>query len=76
MNAMHAELFEPLTIGRNRLRNRIVVPPMVQLRPLTSPQTVAWYRRMAAGGAAMVIVEATSAYMSNKAATLLLPRVP
>ena len=59
MNAMHAELFEPLTIGRNRLRNRIVVPPMVQLRPLTSPQTVAWYRRMAAGGAAMVIVEAT-----------------
>jgi len=32
---------------------------MVQCRPLTSAEGVAWYRRLAAGGAGLVIVEAT-----------------
>ncbi len=32
---------------------------MVQNRPITSPQGIAWYRRLSAGGAALVIVEAT-----------------
>ena len=59
MNPQHAELFAPLKIGRLELRNRIVAPPMVQVRPIASPEGVAWYRRLAAGGAGLVIVEAT-----------------
>ncbi len=56
----HAELFSPLRIGRVELKNRIVAPPMVQVRPITSTEGIAWYRRLAAGGAGLVIVEATS----------------
>ncbi len=56
----HAELFSPLGIGRVELRNRVVAPPMVQVRSITSPEGIAWYRRLAAGGVGLVIVEATS----------------
>lgn len=52
-------LFRPIRIGRLRLDNRIVAPPMVQRRPITSAEGIAWYRRLAAGGAGMVIVEST-----------------
>ena len=52
-------LFSPIRIGTIELRNRVVAPPMVQLRPIASPAGIAWYRRLAAGGAALVIVEAT-----------------
>ena len=55
----YPELFSALEFGSRRLRNRIVCPPMVQCRPLTSAEGVAWYRRLAAGGAGLVIVEAT-----------------
>ena len=53
-------LFEPLEVRGKVLGNRIVMPPMVQLRPITSPEGVEWYRERAAGGVGLVIVEATS----------------
>lgn len=52
-------LFTPLTVRHVTLPNRVVAPPMVQLRPLASAAGLAWYRRLAAGGAGLVIVEAT-----------------
>jgi 2,4-dienoyl-CoA reductase-like NADH-dependent reductase (Old Yellow Enzyme family) len=52
-------LFAPLTIKRVTLRNRIVCPPMVQIRSIVSKEGIAWYRRLAAGGVSLVIVEAT-----------------
>lgn len=52
-------LFAPLRVKSLALRNRIVAPPMVQVRSIVSPEGIAWYRRLAAGGAAMVIIEAT-----------------
>jgi 2,4-dienoyl-CoA reductase-like NADH-dependent reductase (Old Yellow Enzyme family) len=60
MPADPAPLFEPLEIRGQALRNRIVMPPMVQLRPLTSPEGIDWYRERAAGGVGLVIVEATA----------------
>lgn len=59
MKAEHKAVFEPLTVGRTELRNRVVAPPMVQVRPITSHEGIAWYRGLAAGGAGLVIVEAT-----------------
>jgi 2,4-dienoyl-CoA reductase-like NADH-dependent reductase (Old Yellow Enzyme family) len=59
MKPEHKEIFSPMTIGGIELRNRIVAPPMVQVRPITSPEGIGWYRRLAAGGAGLVIVEAT-----------------
>ncbi|MFP4145995.1 MAG: hypothetical protein ACLFV3_12730 [Phycisphaeraceae bacterium] len=50
-------LLSPMTLRGFELRNRVVVAPMFQFRPITEPAGVAWYRRMAAGGSAMVIVE-------------------
>jgi len=53
-------LFEPLAIKGRRLRNRIVMPPMVVNRGLTGPEALAWYGDHARGGVALVIVEATN----------------
>lgn len=52
-------LFSKLQLGRTTLRNRIVAPPMVQVRDIASPEGQAWYRRLAQGGAGLVIIEAT-----------------
>ncbi len=52
-------IFSPLNIRNITLRNRVVCPPMVQVRPVASKEGIACYRRLAAGGAALVIVEAT-----------------
>jgi len=60
MSSEFPELFSPFRIRHLELRNRIVAPPMLQMRPITSPEGIAWYRRLAAGGAGMVIVEVTS----------------
>ena len=57
----YEELFSPLQIRGVTLSNRVVAPPMVQHRPITSPEGLAWYKRLAAGGAGLVIVECTSA---------------
>ena len=59
MKPEHAVLFQSLRIKSLTLRNRIVAPPMVQLRPIVSREGIGWYRRLAAGGAGLVIVEAT-----------------
>ena len=53
-------LFTPLQVGKKSLRNRIVMPPMVVRRGVTTPEGCAWYGRRAQGGVGLVIVEATS----------------
>ena len=52
-------LFQPLEVRGMRLANRIVMPPMVCLRGIVSPEGIEWYREHAAGGPGLVIVEAT-----------------
>ena len=69
MQAQSEELFSPLRVGQVELPNRIVAPPMVQIRPITSEEGIAWYRRLAAGGAGLVIVEATSVLLFGKELT-------
>lgn len=75
MPSGHQELFAPLSIRHLRLKNRVVVPPMVQVRPITSAEGLAWYRRLAAGGSGLVIVQATSiaAFGSDLTAQTLKP---
>jgi len=53
-------LFQPLDVKGRRLRNRIVMPPMVVNRGLTGPESLAWYGDRARGGVGLVIVEATN----------------
>jgi len=53
-------LFSSFRAGPAKFRNRIVSPPMYQVRPTLSPAGIAWHRRFAAGGAGLVIVEGTS----------------
>ena len=53
-------LFEPLEIQGKRLRNRIVMPPMVVNRSIAGPEGWEWYGRHAAGGVGLVIVEASN----------------
>lgn len=55
----HAILFEPLEVKGRRLKNRIVVPPMATNRDIVGDDGIEWYRRLAEGGAALVIVEGT-----------------
>ena len=55
-----APLFEPLGVRSKTLRNRIVMPPMVVNRGLTTTEGIDWYARRARGGVGLVIVEATS----------------
>lgn len=52
-------LFKPLDIRSFRLRNRIVMPAMATNRDIAADEGVSWYREHAAGGVALVIVEAT-----------------
>ena len=54
-------LFEPITIKEKKIRNRIVLPPMVTLKGLTTPEGVSWYGERSSGGVGIVIVEATAA---------------
>ncbi|HUT61089.1 MAG TPA: NADH:flavin oxidoreductase [Phycisphaerae bacterium] len=60
MVSAYPAIFSPLRIRGVELPNRIVVPPLVQVRPITSPEGLAWYRRLASGSPGMVIVEATN----------------
>ena len=55
----YSPLFQPLVVRRIKLRNRIVCPPMVTNRDIVGKDGIEWYRRMAEGGAGLVIVEAT-----------------
>jgi NADPH2 dehydrogenase len=57
-------LFEPITFGSLALRNRIVMPPMCQYSATPDGLPTDWhlahYGARAAGGAALVILEATA----------------
>jgi 2,4-dienoyl-CoA reductase-like NADH-dependent reductase (Old Yellow Enzyme family) len=55
----YAPLFEPLEVRGRTFRNRIVMPPMVTVRDILDGDGRSWYAAHAAGGVAMVIVEAT-----------------
>lgn len=59
----HAKLFEPVSIGSMTLRNRIVMAPMGTMLAApdgkATPRLLDYYEARAAGGAGMVIVEAT-----------------
>ena len=57
MAGEYEEIFSPLRIRNVELRNRVVVPAIHQVRHILSPEGIAWHRRLAAGGAALVIVE-------------------
>lgn len=59
MNIDVSPLFQPLNVKNKTLRNRIIMPPMVQLRPITSAESIEWYRERAQG-VSLVIVEATA----------------
>jgi 2,4-dienoyl-CoA reductase-like NADH-dependent reductase (Old Yellow Enzyme family) len=52
-------LFETLAVQDKVLRNRIVMPPMVVNRGITSLEGREWYARRARGGAALIIIEAS-----------------
>jgi 2,4-dienoyl-CoA reductase-like NADH-dependent reductase (Old Yellow Enzyme family) len=56
----HAALFQPLEIGALRLKNRIVMPPMVTLMGLDTERAHAYYEERAKGGVGTVILEATA----------------
>ena len=51
-------LFESLTVKGTTLRNRYVMPPIVNNMGVVSSQAIAFYRERARGGVGMVIVEA------------------
>jgi 2,4-dienoyl-CoA reductase-like NADH-dependent reductase (Old Yellow Enzyme family) len=70
-------LFEPLEIRGRRLRNRIVMPPMVVNRGIDTPAGIAWYGAHARGGVALVIVEATGVdgFAARHTADTLMPLV-
>jgi len=53
-------LFRPLVVRNKTLRNRVVMPPMVVLRGLTTPEGIEWYGQHARGGVGLAIVEATA----------------
>jgi NADPH2 dehydrogenase len=54
-----SSLFQPLSVGSKTLPNRIVMPPMVVNRGITTQAACEWYGRHARAGAGLVIVEAT-----------------
>ena len=62
-NVRLKKLFEPLSIGEMRLRNRIVMAPVVTNLASSdgrvTEQVLAFYEERAKGGAGLIIVEAT-----------------
>jgi 2,4-dienoyl-CoA reductase-like NADH-dependent reductase (Old Yellow Enzyme family) len=53
-------LFQPLEINGKTFKNRIIMPPMVTVRGITTEEGIKWYSEHAQGGPALVIVEATN----------------
>ncbi len=53
-------LFQPLAVGGKVLPNRIVMPPMVVNRGISTQAAREWYGRRARAGVGLVIVEATN----------------
>jgi len=56
----YARLLSPLDTGKLRLRNRIVMPPMVTCMDAGGGQAHWWYVARALGGTGLIIREATS----------------
>ena len=57
-------LFTPLNIKNKRLKNRVVLPPlvrfsMVEKDGLVTESLLEWYKDVAEGGAGLIIVEAS-----------------
>ncbi|MGL5124049.1 MAG: NADH:flavin oxidoreductase [Fusobacteriaceae bacterium] len=57
-------IFDNYTIKNIKIKNRIILPPLVRFSKvgkdgLVTEELVEWYRDVAAGGAGMIIVEAT-----------------
>ena len=63
-------LFQPLKVKNRELRNRIVMPPMVTVRGITTDDGITWYAARARGGAGLVIVEATAVNRFGKDLTV------
>lgn len=63
-------LFEPISIGPIRIKNRLVMPPMVMcyagVRGEVSEQVLAHFERVARGGIGLVIVEASYVHPLGK----------
>ena len=60
-----SNLFSPLSIKNVRLKNRIVLPPMVCFNwcddsGIVSERYILHYRRRAEGGCGLIIIEANS----------------
>ena len=57
-------VFQPITVGPLKLKNRFVMPPMSNnlCRPdgSLSPESIAYYRERARGGIGLIIVEASA----------------
>ncbi|MBL8266978.1 12-oxophytodienoate reductase [Steroidobacter sp.] len=63
MSSEVARLLQPIQLGTLSLRNRVVMAPMTRERSpggIPGPDVVAYYRRRAAGGVAMIITEGTA----------------
>lgn len=73
---MFDKLFEPAEIGKMKLRNRIVMPPMVtnfaNSDSSVSECTKAYYAERARGGVGLVIVEATAICRGGRGSPLQL----
>ena len=64
MDRQFPKLMEPIMIGRTKIKNRIVFPPMntnlTSPEGLVTPQLIDYYERRARGGVGMIILEAAS----------------
>jgi 2,4-dienoyl-CoA reductase-like NADH-dependent reductase (Old Yellow Enzyme family) len=69
----YSPLFRPLKLRTLTLANRIVVPPMMTHRNIVGDDGIQWYTRLAQGGAALIIIEATK--VSDFGSTLTVSRL-
>ena len=73
---MQLPLFKPFTLGRLKLKNRIVMAPMTRgFAPygVPTPEMAAYYQRRAAGEVGLIITEGT---VVNRAASTVMANVP
>jgi len=57
-NDSYTHLFGELRVGAVTLRNRVVMPPMMTNVEADDPRSVEYYRRRAAGGVGLIILQA------------------
>ncbi|MBT9131331.1 MAG: NADH oxidase [candidate division WS2 bacterium] len=75
MNKPFEKLFEPGQIGKMKIKNRIVMPPMVMnyagLNGEVTDTMINYYQERARGGVGLIIVEATEVDYPNGLATAI-----